>query len=183
MKAFTATTDRKVVPFEGGAKVKRPFSEYVSYCNKSCTFYVGKESISSSQQPFIECHAVDNDDIILRVFPTKDGELWKEMLASTGYFNAFVKSYNGIENGYLTVDIRTIVAVDKEASDIPEDLVAAFEGELINEEEFDKRSEKGCAWCASPVFFKDADEVQWFNKDDCLCGSCAAQPELKQYLN
>ncbi|MNQ03994.1 Glutamine--fructose-6-phosphate aminotransferase [isomerizing] [compost metagenome] len=181
--SYTGPATKNVVPFSVGAKVKRPFSEYVKYCGKSCTFSVGKELISSSQQPFLECYAADNEDIVIRVFPDKGSDLWKEMLASTGYFNALVKSYNGLENGYLTIDIRTVVPVVSKSDDIPEDLVAGFGGELINEEEFDERSKKGCAWCASPVFFKDADEVQWFTKNDCLCPICADQPEVKQYLN
>lgn len=174
----TTTTNKTVVPF----KVKKPAHEFTKHLNKWCTFFVGKSSISSAGQHFIECWLVEDEDIAIRVFAIRESQQWNEMLNSTGYFRAFVQSFSTLENGYLTIDIRTMEHVAAVVEDDLEELVPGFENELIDEKTFDERSYKGCAWCGSPVLFNEAHGVVWIDKTECLCPDCAEEPSVKQYL-
>jgi hypothetical protein len=162
-------------------KIKRPFSEYQRYVGKSCVFSVGSTARSSTGQSFVQCWLVDDEDIAVRVFPALEGDMWNTLVNSTGYFRALAKSYSGVENGYLTVDLRTVEEIDL-GDDTPVETCLGFEGEEITEEEFDKRSKKGCSWCSSHVMFPPHEDVTWIAKDDFICQDCAAQPEVKQYL-
>lgn len=176
--------EKKVVdlrPAQTG-KIKRPFSEYQKFVGKKTLFYVSSNSVSSTGQHYIQCWAVDDDDISIRVFPQVDGHLWNKLMASTNYFQGVTKAYSGIENGYLTVDLRTIDEVLIGGDDTPADSYKGFEGEEITELEFDKRTSKGCSWCSSHVLVKDHADITWIAKNEFICPDCSDHPEVKQYL-
>lgn len=172
----TATTKKEEV-----GKVKRPFAEYNKFVGGFHTFYAAFSSRSGSNQPYIQCWLIEQEDIAVRVFPEEGGELWERMMNSNGYFGANIKAYNGTENGYLTIDMRTIIDVPS-INDDPEETVKGFDGEDINEEEFDVRTKSGCAWCASPIYFPMSEGMHWVGKNEFICPDCADHPEVKKYL-
>lgn len=173
--------NKKVVDLRPSGKIKRPFAEYQKHIGESILFYVGGDATSSSGQRYIQCWLVDDDDISIRVFPAVGGILWDELMTSTNYFKGLAKSYSGIENGYLTIDIRSVEEVVV-GEDTPEDLIKGYEGEEITELEFDKRTSKGCSWCSSHVLAKNHADITWISKDEFICPDCSEQPEVKQYL-
>lgn len=170
--------DSKDVP---PGKTRRPFSAYQPYIQQEVIFSVGSVEKSKFNQAYLQCWAVDNDDISIKVFAQPTGSLWETMVNSTGYFKGLAKSYSESDGPSLTIDLRTIEAVLEVAEDVPA-VYPGFGGEELSEEEFYTRSKSGCAWCASPILPADAFDVVWFAKDDCLCADCAKQPEVKQYL-
>lgn len=181
---FPKDEDKKVVALrpKEGFKVKRPFSEYQKYVGKSTLFYVSGSAVSSTGQSFIQCYAVEDEDIAIRVFPTVDSSLWKLLMTSVNYFRGETKSYSGVENGYLTVDLRTVEEVFIGGDDTPAETILGHEGEEITELEFDKRTAKGCSWCSSHVLAKDAADITWISKAEFICPDCSDHPEVKQYL-
>lgn len=181
---FPKDESKKVVdlrPSQTG-KIKRPFHEYQQYVGKNTLFYVSNDAISPSGQRYIQCWAVDDDDIAVRVFPALGGSLWDLLMKSTNYFRGLTKTYSGVENGYLTVDLRTIEEVFIAGDDTPADTYTGFEGEEITELEFDKRTAKGCSWCSSHVLAKNHEDITWLSKDEFICPDCSDHPEVKQYL-
>lgn len=182
----TTTTSTNVVPLNGKAgafKVKKPFSEYQKWVGKSVLFYVGCEGTSSGGQRFIQCWNSEDEDISIRVFASQDSHDWKRLMASSNYFRGTAKSYTAIDNGYLTIDLRTLEeVVVADTSDTPPEFFLGFENEVLSEVEFDKRTKKGCAWCSSPVFIRDAEDITWIARDEFICCDCSEQPEVKKYL-
>lgn len=176
----TFPKDNKVVAITG--KVKRPFSEYHKYVGKSCVFSVASEGVSSTGQHFIQCWSVDDDDISIRVFATKDGYLWKQLMNSSNYFRALAKSYSSLENGYLTTDLRTVEEIIDMSDDVPEEMFLGEGGELITEDEFDDRTKKGCSWCSHHVTTVQHEYITWISKNEFICPNCSDQPEVKAYL-
>ena len=162
-------------------KVRKSYSAYLSYLQSEVVFSVGSVEKTKFNQNYLQCWAVDDDDISIRVFAQYGGQLWDKMVSSTNYFKGLAKSCSEFDGTYLTIDLRTIEEVVNSSDDSPVFYVG-FSGEALSEEEFYKRSKNGCAWCACPIMPADADDITWFSKDDCLCEDCAKQPEVKQYL-
>lgn len=51
---------------------------------------------------------------------------------------------------------------------------------LFSRKEYQRKLEKGCAWCSSQADL--ADKVNWHTYDEYVCADCYADPEVKQYL-
>lgn len=173
----------KVTEETGGASL----AEVLKWVDKEIVFEVHSKGVNNYNQEYVKCFMKESaqKQIEVRIYAPASGELWNKLMASPNLFRAFVKNYSMDEKGkYLIVDIRTILEI------IPADLVEdtpvltfiGFEGEEISAQEYADRTCKGCAWCASPVDEDEADELVWFSKRDFICGSCADQPEVQQYL-
>lgn len=163
-------------------KTKRPFASYQKHVNTSVVFSVGSAERSRSGQQYIQCWLNEDVDISIRVFAQVDGVLWKQMMESPNYFSGVAKSYTSTDDGYLTIDLRTIVEEEILDIDVPDETYTVFDGEEVDAEEFKERTKKCCSWCSSPADLSDAPELHWFSKDGYICGSCAEQDEVKQYL-
>lgn len=172
----------EIRPKSNVGKTKKYFSDYQKYVGSQVLFSVSGPGVSLSGQSFIEATSVIDEDIIFRMYPQKDSEMWKTLMTSPNYFTGLAKSYNSMDGGYATIDLRTISEIEVDQGDIPEEPIVGFEGEELDEEEFHKRTNKGCAWCASPVEVACANELAWIAKEDFICPDCAEQPEVKTYL-
>lgn len=168
-------------------KSKTTLSDVMMLVDKEIVFEVSAKGVNAYQQAYIKCFLKEEKQkqIEVRIYAPEAGELWVKLMSSPNLFRAFVKNYSMDEEGkYLIVDIRTIMEIV--SSDLVEDTPTltyiGYEGEEIDAKEYDKRTCKGCAWCASPVDESDAEDLVWFSKADFLCGSCADQPEVQQYL-
>lgn len=183
-KKDDAKDDKKVVRLQPrGTRVKRQFADYQPYIGEEVVFSVGSVEETRFKQKFIQCWAVEDDAISIRVFAAAGGAIWENMTGSTNYFRGLAKSYSESDGPSLTIDLRSIEEVIPPFSedDMPE-FYLGFESEVLTPEEFDKRTDKGCSWCASPILREDADVITWFAKDGCICEDCSRQPEVKQYL-
>ncbi|MNH41421.1 hypothetical protein D3C79_1029170 [compost metagenome] len=82
------------------------------------------------------------------------------------------------------MDIRTIIEIIPSTliDDVPPLTFIGYQGEELTSTVFSKRTLKGCAWCATPVEEKDAEDLVWFAKSDFICGDCAVQEEVQKYL-
>lgn len=185
LRVVQSSTSSTSTATQGGntAKVKRPFSEYQKYVGKECSFFVGNVGLSRTGQSFIQCWACDDSDISIRVFAAVDGDLWKKLMDSTNFFKGLAKNYTSCDNGYLTIDLRTIEEFEDAGNDAPAEVAVGFENEELSEKEFSLRTAKGCAWCACPVLFTDHPNVVWFAKRDFLCPDCGEQEDLQIYIN
>lgn len=182
--ASTTSTTPVVKKESALGKVQRPFAEYSKHVLKPCQFLVGRTEVSQSGQDYIQCWLVADEDISVRVFPQKDGVLWNQMISSTNYFKGVAKAYNGMEGGYLTIDLRTVeeVVVDDDVPEDKEELYTVYDGVMVNEEGFDEATKQRCAWCSAHVFHHQHEQIKWISKRDFLCPDCVAQPEVSKYL-
>lgn len=170
-------------PKEEQFQKKPSFVEYADYLGEEIVFFTAAKGTTSSGQSYIQCWLVNDDRFSVRVFPQEGSALWEKMMGSSNYFKGVAKSCGSNDGTYLAIDLRTIaeVPVGSEGDDSPE-LFAAYEGEMINKEEFDKRTHHGCAWCSCHVDVKDAPQIAWVSKNDFVCPDCADQEEVKQYI-
>jgi hypothetical protein len=159
-----------------------PFSTFQQYVGKSVLFSVVGAGKTFSNQHYIECCLVENDNVSVRVFPPHEGEIWNKMLESVNYFEGLAKSYSSLDSGYLTIDLRSITEVEVSASDEAKDTFLVFEKEEVTSDEFYERTKDGCGWCSNPVSLAESHELHWLGKYSFICGSCAEQEEVKTYL-
>lgn len=163
-------------------------ADVMKWVDKEIVFEVSSKEKNTYNQPYIKCFLKESatKKIEVRIYAPEAGELWEKLMGSSNLFRAFVKNYSmDVTSKYLIVDIRTILEIVPSdlVEDVPEPTYTVYEGEEVDLKEYERRTCKGCAWCASPVDETDSDEIVWFAKDDFLCASCAEQPEVKQYLS
>mgnify|MGYP005818269533 FL=1 len=92
-------------------------------------------------------------------------------------WTGYIRSY-GQDNGsyYFNLDPRTVELVEME------EIVLGFEDKPLNEEEFHKITDKGCAWCSEPPSFEEAEELEWISHNSHVCKSCQENDEVRGYL-
>ncbi|MGL5324012.1 MAG: class II glutamine amidotransferase, partial [Aeromonas sp.] len=82
---------------------------YRPYLGVDCKFVVFTEAKTSTGEYYLHCVHHEDENIELRVFTPRGGELWNKMMNSCHGFQGHTKRYSPEEGGYLLVDIRSII--------------------------------------------------------------------------
>lgn len=180
--------DKRVVELRPKQEVTQAgvtHSQLLSYVDTEVEFFVASKDVNAYGQAFIQCYLEEDEKVPVRVYAPEDGELWKQLMGGVYTFKAFVKTW-GMDNStkFLVMDLRTIIEIVPSTllDDTPPLTFIGYQGEELTSAVFSKRTLKGCAWCATPVEEKDAEDLVWFAKSDFICGDCAVQEEVQKYL-
>lgn len=167
-----------------------------SYLNKPVEFYVDEEVRKpqyGNKQPYILCKTQDNNEVEVRVFQDPGSPIWKQLASSQEWFRAEVKStsYLGNGNGYLTVDYRTLVAVDLNglsaealaSLDMFKSKFIGFNGRELTREQFIGATNCGCALCGDITPMTKHEELVWVSDTEHFCINCAITDFAAQYID
>lgn len=179
-------------PVIDSSKIDRPkvvagnasFMDYQKRLNKEVTFTVWGMAKSANQK-YIQCYALDDDRISVRCYAGEGTHLWKKLLGSTLCFKGLVKGFNNVGGMHLTVDLRSVDedanALIFEDDDVPP-LVFGYKDKLLTHEEFEKATERGCAWCRVHVAVEDAHECVFISERDFICPDCAEFETVQEFI-
>lgn len=56
------------------------------------------------------------------------------------------------------------------------------DGNTIGLKKFNKLTKHGCSWCSEKALPEQSDELVWLDCDEFVCGSCAEDTHVKEYL-
>lgn len=172
-----------------------PKTGLATYVKKFVDFAVEGIGISASGQQYIKGTLNDDttEEIEIRVYVKQSEELWDKLMASPNYFTCEVGGYCDMANGRYLIALTSSVienieiddAYGVEDDDIPFDdpQFVVYRGEIVNEKAYIALTHKGCAWCTGKVDTHDAESLHWVSANEFVCGDCAQQDDVKQYLN
>lgn len=161
------------------------FMEYQKCVGQSLDFYVWGASTNTLGQRYIQCYLVDDDRIDIRCFPTVSNHQWKKLLSSSKHFRGHCKAFSSSSGMHLTIDLRSVeeIEVADSEKDLPLDLVEGYEGTLLTFPEYEKATERGCAWCSGHVDEEDAKGLEWISCNEFVCGDCKELTDVKEFIN
>lgn len=107
----------------------------------------------------------------------KDAESCSEILKHKGLYQADISFIGYVINAELEVKLSPNSLVET-VIEIPL-IKVDHHGLEISKEKFENNYTV-CAWCSSPVLYKE--EFVAFSSSQCLCEGCSQDPEVKQYL-
>lgn len=159
--------------------------------NRSVIFSVGQAKENPhTKQKYLSCiPMIDDCEVEVRVYCHENKPVWDWLLGSKNYFSGTPRAYATTADGeYVSLDIRTLTELPPELSDVPddeedEDCFIVYGGEVVDEVEFDRRTLGGCAWCGSPGFASEAEELLWIDKTTYICGDCKHTEDVKTLLS
>ena len=166
-KGLPSSTKRLPHPNAIASKV----NEFVDVVFNSANF-------DQNGQSFINLHLLDEPNIEVRAYTSRDSKLYDELFGSDGVFNCKIKSYNSFKGkGYLVADLRTITLVDEEGeeSNLAHITVNGYNGEKLNYNQFRKATSEGCCWCTGPADF--GKPTLFTSPFDFYCHDCIEEPE------
>lgn len=120
---------------------------------------------------------------------TKDNmEVLKRLYKEDNPFSSLV-SHSVITRGERHYHLSSTGIVEKcwenvmEDEELDQDVVMqGYKGEVLTKGEWEKNTDKGCAWCGDIIKAKDAEDILFLGKDEVVCPDCANEPEVKQYI-
>lgn len=159
---------------------------------KKVDFTISGADTTAYGQPYLSGELVTDPDIKVRVFATQGTRIWENLSEKDVSFTGIVSSLvwdSGKNSFLLNMKLSSIEEtgwVDEEEDEVFEgntpNLYKGFEGALLTEKQFENQVKKGCSWCASPLFIKDAESIKWAGHYTPLCSSCQDQPEVVEIL-
>ena len=174
----------------GGSTALVPLRKRSDESGKQLSDYVGKKTKFEvvghreiQKQVFVLCQTDDDAMFDIRVYVDTRHKLYKRLINGTAYFTATIKDFvDSVQHGrYLKVDNRTIKEVTY-VGDEEDDMVRGKDGKPMTLQEFYDATSCGCNWCSSHPNPSEADDIEWLSMGYFLCGTCAKDPDVTQWL-
>lgn len=140
---------------------------------------VGRSQVG---QEYLSGTVLEEEGVEVRLYPLAGSETWRDLLAMKD--DTILEGYvcNTVEHaGYVTVSYASVIVVEDEDEN-EEDMCLGYGNKLLTDQQFLAKTEKGCAWCASPVGLSQAGHITWIDSDSFVCQDCAEQDEVKEHL-
>lgn len=183
--------------WQGKAEVNAPLvqaSEGSAYFrNEEITVVFQGTNKNSYKQEFINAYDVDNPQQKVRIFTKVIPKAIKKTLKAGTLIKGDLLSgkISRDAGGYLSLfphSVKELLMTEEEYNcdgttqeDTLVDTVEGFNGKLLDKEEFDKATARGCSWCSDHAEF--GDDVEFISNHEFICESCNRDLEQHHIIN